>query len=145
MASPVSQRFTPKKREAFLEALATTGNVRSAAKSAHTSTRTAYYFRKENPAFAAAWEEALDAAMDIVLEPEAMRRAVDGITKPIYHQGKKIDSVREYSDTLLIFLLKGGRPAKYRERYEHSGDATAPIVMKVVYENAPGDAGQELT
>jgi hypothetical protein len=26
--------------------------------------------------------------------------------------------VRKYSDTLLIFLLKGARPAKYRERQQ---------------------------
>jgi hypothetical protein len=145
MAAPVIQRFMTKKREAFLDALARTGNVTRAAKAVHVTNRTAYNARNDDPAFAAAWDAALDAAMDLVLEPEAVRRAVEGVERPVYHQGKKIDSVREYSDTLLIFLLKGGRPAKYRERYEHSGDATAPIVMKVVYENAPGDAGQELT
>jgi hypothetical protein len=33
----------------------------------------------------------------------------------------------EYSDTLLIFLLKGIRPEKYRERFEHSGPEGGPI------------------
>ncbi len=31
----------------------------------------------------------------------------------------------EYSDTLLIFLLKGGRPERYRENY-HAEDASRP-------------------
>jgi hypothetical protein len=130
-------RFTPKKRELFLDALAKTGNVQKAAKSAHTTPKTAYNYRHADPDFAAAWAQALDAAYDIVLEPEAMRRALDGVERPVYHQGKKVDTIREYSDTLLIFLLKGGRPAKYRERYEHSGDPAAPVVMKVVYDPTP--------
>jgi len=28
--------------------------------------------------------------MDTVLEPEAIRRAVDGVEKPVYHQGQVV-------------------------------------------------------
>lgn len=145
MAAPVSQRLTPKKRERFLEALAKTGNVTRAAKSAHTSTVTAYAARRLDPAFKAAWDEALDTAMDTVLEPEAIRRAVEGVERPVYQGGEKIGTIREYSDTLLIFLLKGGRPARYREKHEVSGNPNEPMILKVIYENAPGDGTENVT
>ena len=64
--------------------------------------------------------EACDA-----LEAEARRRAVEGVRKPIYCQGEICGTVREYSDTLLFFLLKGAMPEKYRDDYraEHTGSA----------------------
>jgi hypothetical protein len=34
----------------------------------------------------------------------------------VYHRGREIGEVREYSDTLLVHLLKAHRPEKYRER-----------------------------
>jgi hypothetical protein len=41
----------------------------------------------------------------------------------------KRELVREYSDTLLIFLLKGLRPAKYRERYDVAVEAGDNLVQ----------------
>lgn len=38
----------------------------------------------------------------------------------------------EYSDTLLIFQLKGAKPEKYRERIEHSGPDGGPIQIQAV-------------
>ena len=49
-------------------------------------------------------------------QEEAHRRAVQGIEKPVYQGGRLVGTVREYSDTLLIFLLKGLRPERYKER-----------------------------
>jgi hypothetical protein len=40
----------------------------------------------------------------------------------------KRELIREYSDTLLIFLLKGLRPAKYRERYDVAVEAGESLV-----------------
>lgn len=86
--------------------------------------------RKEDTKFADGWESALDEGMDW-LELEARRRAVEGTLKPVYQGGKKVGTVREYSDILLIFLLKGGKPDKYRERrsIEHSGKAGQPVEL----------------
>ena len=43
-------------------------------------------------------------------------------------------TVREYSDTLLIFLLKGIMPNKYRDRVqtEHVGFGGSPLTVKFV-------------
>jgi hypothetical protein len=116
MGAPMSQRVTPKKASLFLTALADLGHVGQAAKRTGITVRTWYRHRREDATFAAAWEQALGEAMDTVLEPEAIRRAVHGVLKPVYQGGKRVGYVREYSDTLLIFLLKGGKPEKYRER-----------------------------
>lgn len=50
------------------------------------------------------------------LEQEAIRRAVDGTNKPVFFQGEIVGFEKEYSDTLLVLLLKAHKPDKYRER-----------------------------
>lgn len=105
---------TLKKRDSFLEELRLRGNVFDACQVADLTRSVAYAWRQDDADFAAAWETALDEAADR-MEREAHRRAVEGVDKPIYHQGVRVDVVREYSDTLLIFLLKAARPEKFRE------------------------------
>ena len=66
-------------------------------------------------AFVLAQEEAADR-----LEDEAFRRAVEGVEKPVgWYKGKPGGVIREYSDVLLIFLLKGARPEKYADRVQN--------------------------
>jgi len=113
-------------KPAFLEALGRTGNVRDACADAGIHRSTAYERRAKDVMFAEAWDDAIDDAAD-ELEQEARRRAVEGTERtrfvrtgtndagrPVYERV----SIREYSDTLLIFLLKAARPEKYRERYD---------------------------
>ncbi len=110
------RKSTPKKRHAgewrplFLADLAKNGNVWAACRAAGIDRKTAYNHRDQSPEFAAAWDVALQDAIDI-LEAVAAERA------------------RKSSDTLLIFLLKAHRPDKYREtvRNEHSGPNGGPI------------------
>jgi hypothetical protein len=101
-------------RPTFLAALAKTGNVSRACRAARVSRQSAYASRGD-PAFAAAWDDALEEAADL-LEAEAWRRAKDGVLRPVFQAGKKVGTVREFSDGLLTFLLKGLRPHKFRER-----------------------------
>lgn len=102
----------------FLKALAQYGNVSYAAKYAGVSRGHAYETRNADPGFAVQWSDALDQSAD-VLEKEAWRRAVQGTKrkKGIYYEGEQIatEVITEYSDTLLIFLLKGARPQKFRD------------------------------
>jgi hypothetical protein len=56
--------------------------------------------------------------------------------------------IREYSDTLLIFLLKGLRPAKYRERYDVVVEAGDSLVQAIARGRARAlalSAGEERT
>lgn len=99
----------------MLAALSETGNVSKAAQAAKVNRPSHYEWIKSDPAYADAVADAMDAAAD-KLEEEARRRAHDGFDEPVYYQGEVCGTVRKYSDTLLIFLLKGARPDKYRER-----------------------------
>ena len=102
---------------AFLEALADTCNVRLACALSNISRSSAYLWRQEDPAFKQRWEEAAKIGA-AALEEEAIRRAREGWVEPVYYRGEVRGEVRKYSDTLLIFLLKGAMPEKYRERID---------------------------
>jgi hypothetical protein len=67
--------------------------------------------------------DAIDEGTD-VLEDEVFRRAREGVEKPVFYEGVECGTVRVYSDTLAIFLLKGRRPDKFKERTEQSGGMT---------------------
>jgi hypothetical protein len=75
-----------------------------------------YDWRPAAPQFAADWAAVVDLGCD-ALEDEAVRRGCEGYLKPVFHQGKEVGAVREYSNTLLIFMLKARRPAKFRDNY----------------------------
>jgi hypothetical protein len=78
-----------------------------------------YDWLKKDPAYVSAFVAAQDEAVQ-ALEDEAVRRAYEGVEKPVTVAGQR-EFVREYSDTLLIFLLKGARPQKYRDNFNMSG------------------------
>lgn len=119
-------QVVPKRKAAFLTAFAAGGIVTQAAQAAGVPRRTAYNWYADDGDFAAAWDDAKEEATD-AMEAEALRRGVEGITKPVFQGGRRVGDIREYSDTLLVIMLKANRPAKYRERYEVSGPNGGPI------------------
>ena len=121
---------TDKKRQKFLDALAETASVVSACDISNVPRRTAYDWRKADASFAEAWDSALDVGTD-ALEDEAVRRAYSGWNEPVHYQGVQTSTIRKYSDTLLIFLLKGRRPEKYKERQEVTGANGKPLIPVV--------------
>lgn len=131
----VRTRRAPKKdwREQFILNLADGGHVMESAKLAGVGRRTVYDERQRNEEFALQWADAIEVSTEL-LEKEAQRRAVDGVEEPIYYKGDEVGRVRKYSDTLLIFLLKGRRPDVYRDgvKVEHSGTVKHDVVVDVV-------------
>ena len=119
---------TEEKKKAFLEHFPRECTVTHAAALTGIAKKTVYEWLKQDPDFAAAFELAKEAVGD-KLEKEAIRRACEGINKPVYYQGQKVDTIKEYSDTLLIFLLKGQKPEKFGDKItqEISGPGGAPI------------------
>lgn len=119
---------TEARKERFLKELARRANVSAAAKKAKIPRSTVYDWYKADEEFARRWDEAVDVAVD-GLEEEAWRRAKDGVLKPVYQKGEKVGQVREYSDQLMVTLLKAHKPEKYRERTstELSGPGGAPL------------------
>ena len=92
---------------------------------------TPYGWREADPEFAKAWEIALDAGTDL-LEDEAWRRACCGTERPVFQTGALVGTTREYSDLLLIFLLKGRRPEKFRDnaKLEVTGNVTLTALVQ---------------
>lgn|SRR5574341_90687 len=133
------QQETPKRRprwaKAFLAALGRKGVVSYACRIARVPRCRAYVLRHADPDFAADWDRELQQALDI-MEEEAYRRAIKGCIrkKGVYYRGRKIatETMAEYSDTLLIFLLKGGRPEKFRERFDHTTNLTGSVAVTVI-------------
>lgn len=105
---------TPERAKAFCAALAETCNVGKACKAIGIGRTTAYEWRVGDPEFAAAWDAAMKVGVS-ALEDEVHRRAFEGNDEPVFHQGNECGTVRKYSDTLAIFLLKAHNPDKYRD------------------------------
>jgi len=97
---------------------------------------TVHEWRDQDPAFAAAWDDAIDEATD-ALEAEARRRAVDGHEEYVISMGQIVRDPetgkplkqKKYSDALTTLLLKAHRPEKFRERYDvqQTGNITMNI------------------
>jgi hypothetical protein len=122
MAGHLNKSRLNGKQRAFLAAYSKTGNISVAAKSASVGRRSHRDWMASelySTAFAEADEDAIE-----LLEGEALRRAVQGTERTVYYQGRECGRMREYSDNLLMFLLKGRKPEKYRDnvQVQHTGE-----------------------
>ena len=134
-SGPARIVFGRERRARFLELLRQDPNVSAAAREVGVARATAYSLRTRDAAFAAAWDDAVQEAVDHV-EAELRRRAVEGVEEPVFYQGKEIARVRKYSDQLLKFYLQANR-----ERYRDGpGDAAgeAPVPGLVMQLNLGG-------
>lgn len=107
-------------RAEFLQALAETCCVKAACEAVGIGRSTAYNAKQSDDDFAGEWGEAVEAGIE-TLELEARRRAKDGVDKPVYQGGVLVGEIRQYSDVLLMFLLKAHKPEKYRDNVHLSG------------------------
>ena len=96
-ATPKKEAIDTSWHDRFLELLTTSCNVTLSARGAGIDRKTVYRHYEMFADFAAAWDDAKEAAIEI-LEAEAWQRA------------------RKQSDTLMIFLLKAHKPEKYQDR-----------------------------
>lgn len=83
--------WTPERQRAFIEALADTASVETAARMVSMSSEGAYALRRHPKAagFAAAWEAALNIGWRR-LKDEAFERALNGQLVPVFTGGKLI-------------------------------------------------------
>lgn len=110
-------------KKALAEKISETGNITRACEEVGVARQTHYQWYRTDPDYAALVEAAIELGVER-LEDEARRRAVEGWEEPVFHQGVMVDTVRKYSDTLLIFLLKGAKPKKYRDRIDVNAEVT---------------------
>lgn len=129
---PFSHILSAHKRR-FLLAFSQTGNVSRAANSADVDGSIVWSWRIHDEDFEAAYLVAKDIAASN-WEGEAARRAVEGVEDPVYQGGQLVGTVTKYSDSLLMFLLKGAFPDKYKDRgaVELTGKNGGPIRSETV-------------
>lgn len=120
------------KRDAFLAAYAKLGTITHAAEAVGIDRQRHYGWMDTDPAYPALFAEAGTKAKEALVR-EATRRAIEGVEKPVYQGGRKVGTIREYSDTLLIFLMKGAMPQTYRERVDITMDITS-LVQRIADE-----------
>jgi hypothetical protein len=148
-------RLTPKKgwEQVACAEMSKGSTVTEAARVAGVSRVTLYAHLQSDAAFRKAFEDAEEQGTDVI-EASVTRRAVEGTEEPVIYQGKVsfvgIDkdgnpcdplspvavknvplTVRRPSDVLAIFLLKGRRPAKFRDNVDvtTNGKAIQPVAV----------------
>jgi hypothetical protein len=116
---------TPNAQVKFLEGLARGLSVTGAAQLAGACRQSVYVWRRADPAFAEAWDAAVESGTDL-LEDEVLRRALEGTQEPAISMGKVVFQdgapllIRKYADGLAQFLLRGRRREKFSDRVDQS-------------------------
>lgn len=137
--------LTPERKAAFLAELARHGIANRAARAASPGSTggamtTFKDARERDPAFAQAWEEALETARAEV-EHEIYRRSTEGYEEPVFGGKYKevvVGTVRRYSDRLLELRARALLPA-YRDA------AALSVHKRVTHDLEPGLLGDAVT
>ena len=112
------------RQERFLEAFSSLGGIYKSAAVGECSARSVELWVISD---AFAFQKRFQVAQDRYLEKcvaEIDRRAFDGIDKPIYYKGERVDTIREYSDNLAMFRVKFLNP-EYRDNHAQTEDMSA--------------------
>ncbi|WP_370191504.1 hypothetical protein [Qipengyuania sp.] len=97
-------QFVAERQVAFLEALATSGSVRAAARRARVSHQTCYRARRNSAAFGRAWDAALVVARGAA-EAKLADYAMNGVEEEVWYHGDLVGQRRRFSDRLLLAHL----------------------------------------
>ncbi|MFO1209594.1 MAG: hypothetical protein U1E40_10280 [Amaricoccus sp.] len=116
------QLLTPARKATFLKVLAETGSAPAAARAAsphatgkRAAIRSFTDLRDRDPEFAAAWEDAMAAALGRV-ENEVMRRAMEPTYRPIFSKGELVGQEPVYDNKLLLAVARKLNPDEWSEK-----------------------------
>lgn len=131
MSSRTTEEIRQVKDDLFFATLRDTGRPSTAAEVSGMDRSNLYKRRKADPAFAERWDAALDLYAD-TLEAEAHRRAVLGTEKGVWHQGIEVGKERQFSDSLLLAMLKAKRRREYGDtsKLELTGADGGPVQVE---------------
>ena len=125
LRKPRRDGWTPQRQLDFIRTLADTGIVEQAAAAVGMSVASCYRLRNapEGAAFAAAWDSALAYAARRLVDV-AFERAINGTEEPVFDKdGRRVGRRMRQNDRLLMFLLRGYMPERFR--YAHRDLRTA--------------------
>jgi hypothetical protein len=108
-------------KQAFLESYRRWANISYACEQSGVARQNVYDWQEKDPEFLAAFHMA-EAAATERLEREAWRRATEGspYSRTSYYRGEPVgtDHKIEYSDQLMMLLLRARKPDVYREKVD---------------------------
>lgn len=136
---------TDAKKAAFLAAFEGCGTIRGAAAASGVADTTHYAWLEKDAEYFTRFEAAQRKSAK-AMEAEARRRAIEGVRRLKFDKNGEplIDPATgepyvevQYSDTMLIFLLKCNDPAKFGDKVEqtHKGDADNPVSIYQLPDN----------
>jgi hypothetical protein len=131
-------KIIQRKKDRFLQCFEETGNISKSAEIAGINRRDHYDWLKNDEKYVDAFAKSAQIAGDS-LEAEGFKRALEGWEEPVFYQGEQTATIRKFSDTLLIFLLKGAKPNKYSDRSLHTlqnPDGSAANLVQVIFKDA---------
>lgn len=121
---------TKAKQDLFLEGYAKKGTLSGAARYAGIHVSNHHRWIEIDPDYPEQFQAALLEAKELLVE-EGRRRALEGVEEPTgWYKGEPGGFVKRYSDSLLIFLIKGAFPDVYKDRHEHTGKNGGPIEVQ---------------
>jgi hypothetical protein len=115
------------KQDIFLEEFGQHGNITMAARAAHVERKTIYRWKENSDRFLLRYNQAFEEAKDNIRH-EIYRRGYEGWEESQFSAGKRMGTIRKYSDTLLIFHAKMLMP-EYREK--QSLEVTTPGAIEI--------------
>ena len=122
-------KSTPENKAAFLATYARCASLTRSARETGVNPFTIYEWKANDPEFKAAFEDAIEKSTDW-LEDEAIRRAAEGVDRPVFFKGVQCGVIREYSDSLLQFMLISRRPDKFAPKLKQ--EVTGSITVERV-------------
>lgn len=128
-------------QDRFLEAFARLGRQNAACKETGVSQGAVWEWRRDDPKFEARYNDA-DGQVGVMLEDEAIRRAVEGVKRGVYHNGERVGEETEYSDALLKVVL-GTRNRRYKNATEEFINQAPPNVTVTFYGNPPSQTNND--
>ncbi|HEY1267199.1 MAG TPA: hypothetical protein VGH16_08065 [Candidatus Binatia bacterium] len=132
------------RQRAFLAAYVQSLGIRSAARLSGVSRQSHYEWLRDDPLYREHFERAKRMLADSA-EEEVCRRAYRGYDTPVIYRGKITGYYKSYSDALAMFMLKGMRPAVYRDNapLPIGGPTHINITVKRPEDKAPAAAVEE--
>lgn len=108
-------KFLSIKQRGFLKAYTEELTIAGAIRVTGVDHTAHHYWMRSHGVYKRLFEDLREFVVE-ALEGEAFRRSYHGVTEAVFYQGEVCGSKTNYSDTLLMFLLRAANPDKYRER-----------------------------
>lgn len=126
----LTEKIARQRMALFCESIAKGDTETRALLLAGMSRKAMYAWCEQWPDLEEARMEAVKSSVDVLREA-AHKRAVEGITQPVYQRGAYLGDQIVYSDNLLALLLKGADPNTYANRQQISGPDGGPIPLEL--------------